>query len=164
MTLETERLEIVPLSLEKLKLLRDNLKFLEKKLNCVYKGEAIKGFIFEYLEQQIKTISENADSWLYIAFWLLIRKSDRIVVGSAAFKGLPNQNGEIEIGYGLGNEFEHNGYMTECVCEMCKWGFAQNNVKYIIAETDIDGYASQRILQRNGFVRYKFDNSSWWRL
>ena len=33
-------------------------------------------------------------------------KTDRIVVGSADFKGLPNAQGEVEIGYGLGKEFE----------------------------------------------------------
>ncbi|WMJ24330.1 GNAT family N-acetyltransferase [Paludicola sp. MB14-C6] len=164
MVLETERLELVPLSLERLKLLKDNLNMLEKELDCVYKGEALEGFILEYLDKQIRVISNNSESCLYNAFWLLIRKSDRIAVGSAAFKGLPNGNGEIEIGYGLGNEFEHNGYMTEGVCGMCKWGLAQKEVKHIIAETDIHGYASQRILERNGFERYRFNDSIWWRL
>ncbi len=161
---ETERLELVPLTLDQLKLLRDNINVLEEKLNFVYKGEPLVGFILEYLGQQIIKISENEMSYMYHAFWLLVRKSDRVVVGSAAFKGLPNQNGEIEIGYGLNKEFEHNGYMTEAVSEMCKWGLSQKGVEHIIAETDMDGYSSQHILERNGFVRYQFDNSSWWRL
>jgi RimJ/RimL family protein N-acetyltransferase len=164
MLFETERLVLIPLTLQELILLRNERNAFEKQLNCTYMGEPIEGFIYEYLEDQIRTITANENSYLYYAFWMLLRKSDRVIVGSAAFKGLPNQEGELEIGYGLGKEFEHNGYMTEAVAQMCNWGLAQDNVKHIIAETDIDGLASQRILQRNGFVRYHFGESSWWRL
>ena len=71
---------------------------------------------------------------------------------------------EVEIGYGLGKEFEHNGYMTEAVQAMCKWALKQENVSHIIAETDIDGFASQRILQRCGFVEKRREETIWWQL
>lgn len=164
MIFKTERLELVPLALDQMKLWRHDSIGFEKELNCIYKGEPLEEFFLEYLNEQIRIISENKDNYLYYTFWLLIRKSDRVAIGSAAFKGSANHEGEIEIGYGLGKGFEHNGYMTEAVGEMCKWGLAQENVNYIIAETDLDGYASQRVLERNGFIRYKFSDSSWWRL
>ena len=164
MLFETERLVLIPLSLNELIMLRDDIHKLEEHLNCLYKGEAIEGFIKDYLEEQIKQINENEDSCMYIAFWVLLRKSDRIIVGSAAFKGLPNCEGEIEIGYGLGKEFEHNGYMTEAVAKMCEWGLNQDRVHNIIAETDLDGHASQHILERNGFKKYKCDDSCWFKL
>ncbi|MEY8298927.1 MAG: GNAT family N-acetyltransferase [Emergencia timonensis] len=50
----------------------------------------------------------------------MVRKSDRVVIGSADFKDIPNEAQEVEIGYGLGKDFEHNGYMTEAVQAMCK--------------------------------------------
>jgi RimJ/RimL family protein N-acetyltransferase len=150
--------------LNQLKLWIGEIEEFEKEMNCTYKGEPLVDFFREYVGGQIVTITKDEANYLFHTFWIIICKSNRIAVGSAAFKGTPNQKKEIEIGYGLGKEFEHNGYMTETVKEMCKWGLEQDNVKHIIAETDVDGYASQRILQRNGFERYKFDDSSWWRL
>lgn len=162
--INTKRLELMPLSLEQLKLMRKSIKQLELELNVTYKGEALEGFILEYLDHQIRIITETPQSCMYTAFWLITRKSDRVVVGSASFKGMPDEKGEIEIGYGLAKEFEHNGYMAEAVGKMCEWGLSQVGVKHIIAETDVDGYGSQRVLERNGFSRYGFGESSWYRL
>ncbi|MCU0079807.1 GNAT family N-acetyltransferase [Extibacter muris] len=41
---------------------------------------------------------------------------------------MPDMNQEVEIGYGLGKEFEHSGYMPEAVQAMCKWALEQENV------------------------------------
>lgn len=49
--------------------------------------------------------------------------------------------------------------MTEAVQAMCKWALEQENVSCIIAETDIDGFASQRILQRCGFDEKRREES-----
>lgn len=87
-----------------------------------------------------------------------------MVVGSADFKDIPDENKEVEIGYGLGKEFEHNGYMTEAVKAMCDWAITQDNICHIIAETDIDSPRSQSILKRCGFSKYKQDETVWWRL
>ena len=93
-----------------------------------------------------------------------MRKSDRVVVGSAGFKDIPNEDHEIEIGYGLGKDFEHYGYMTEAVQAMCNWAIAQEGISHVIAETDVDSPQSQNILKRCGFVQYKRAESIWWRL
>lgn len=164
MTFETDRLELIPLTLEQLKLLRFEREALEKELNCTYRGEPIEGFIQEYVEDQIRLLTAKPEIRMYYAFWLMLRKSDRTIIGSLAFKGFPDEHHEIEIGYGQSEEFCHHGYMSEAVAKMCEWGLAQEGVEHIIAETDVDGYASQRILERNGFKRYKFGKESWWRL
>ena len=54
--------------------------------------------------------------------------------------------------------------MTEAVKAMCKLALKQNGVENIIAETDLDGFASQRILERVGFKKYYEANTIWWRL
>lgn len=90
--------------------------------------------------------------------------SDRVVVGSADFKDIPNVDGEVEIGYGLGIQFEKQGYMIEAVQAMIKWAMGQEGVKHIIAETDLDGVASGRILQKCGFKEIARNQTIWWRL
>lgn len=54
--------------------------------------------------------------------------------------------------------------MTEAVQAMCEFALKQNGVRNIIAETDLDGFASQRILERCGFKKYKQEETIWWML
>lgn len=54
--------------------------------------------------------------------------------------------------------------MTEAAKGMCQWALKQNGVKSVIAETDLDGVASQKILERCGFKNYKREETLWWRL
>jgi hypothetical protein len=46
-----------------------------------------------------KTAADEAH-YQYHSFFFLIRKADRVVVGSADFKDAPDENGEVEIVYG----------------------------------------------------------------
>ncbi|RXI42134.1 N-acetyltransferase [Clostridium tetani] len=164
MMIQTERLELIPLTLNQLKLWSEDIPKLEKELDCYYKAEEMKGFFLEIVKGQYEITRKDPNNYLWHSFFFLIRKEDRVVVGSADFKDVPNENGEVEIGYGLGKEFEHNGYMTEAVKAMCEWALKQNGVTSVIAETDLDGFASQRILERCGFKNYKQEESIWWRL
>ncbi len=45
--------------------------------------------------------------------------------------------------------------MTEAVKAMCGWALKQNGVTSVIAETDLEGLASQKILKRCGFKKIK---------
>ncbi|MFD3157081.1 GNAT family N-acetyltransferase [Haloimpatiens sp. FM7330] len=163
MTIETERLELIPLTSYQLKLWVEDIYALEKELHCTYKAEPMEGFFLEIVKGQLEITEKDKSNYLWHSFWFLIRKKDRIVVGSADFKDVPNKNGEVEIGYGLGKEFEHNGYMTEAVKAMCNWAMKQEKVSHVIAETDLDGFASQRILQRCGFLEEHREETAWWK-
>jgi RimJ/RimL family protein N-acetyltransferase len=164
MIIQTERLKLIPLTLDQLKLWIEDIISLEKELDCSYKAESMEGFFLEIVKGQYEITRKDPKNYLWHSFFFLVRKEDRVVVGSADFKDIPNENGEVEIGYGLGKEFEHNGYMTEAVKAMCEWASKQNGVKSVIAETDLDGLTSQRILERCGFKQYKEGETLWWRL
>jgi len=162
--IETDRLQIMPLKAYQLKLLVEDMSLLEKELNCTYCAEPLDGEFLDIVKvQTIKTENDEAN-YLYHSFWLIIRKSDRIVLGSACFKNIPNENQEVEIGYGLGKDFENQGYMTEAIQAMCHWAMAQENISHVIAETGIDNPKSENVLKRCGFVRYQQDKGIWWRL
>lgn len=164
MIIQTERLELIPLTPNQLKLWIEDITELEKELDCSYKAELMEGFFLEIVKGQYEITQKDPNNYLWHSFFFLIRKDDRVVVGSADFKDIPDENGEVEIGYGLGKEFEHNGYMTEAVKAMCEWALKQNGVTSVIAETDLDGLASQKILERCGFKKYKEEETLWWRL
>lgn len=164
MVLHTERLELVPLSPRQLRLWTEDIPALERELHCTYQGEPMEGFFLDIVRGQLERAERNPEDYLWLSFWLIIRKSDRTAVGSADFKSPPNACREVEIGYGLGKEFEHSGYMTETVRAMCGWAMEQEQVSHVIAETDLDGFASQRILKRCGFIEEKREETVWWRL
>lgn len=164
MKLETERLELIPLDLVQMKLWTEDLPALEKMLSCRYQAEPVEDIFCDIIESQAKLTEVDPGNAVWYNFWFLIRKSDRVVVGSACFKNKPNGEGEVEIGYGLGPQHERNGYMTEAVQAMCKWALKQDGLSAVIAETDLDNGASHRILERCGFVETQRGESIWWRL
>ena len=164
MKIDTERLELVALLPQQLKLLTTNIEKLEEELDAKYKAEPMEGFFLDIVKGQVEATEKDSGNYFWHSFWLLIRKSDRVIVGSADFKDIPNKDCEVEIGYGLGKDFEHNGYMTEAVMAMTQWALKQDGVSSVIAETELDGFASQRILKRCGFKKYKEEAATWWRL
>lgn len=164
MVLETQRLEWMPLPPRELKLWTEDLPALEREWNCRYQAEPVEGVFLEIIKGQLEKTEKAPDDYRWYSFWFLIRKKDRVVVGSADFKDVPNAEGEVELGYGLGKEFEHHGYMTEAVNAMCGWALKQKDVLHILAETDANGFASQRVLQRCGFTEKMRSETIWWKL
>ncbi|MEG0751985.1 MAG: GNAT family N-acetyltransferase [Oscillospiraceae bacterium] len=164
MKIETERLELIVLNARRLKLWVDELPTLERELCCHYKAEPLEGFFLEIVRGQLEITESEPNNYMWHSFWLMIRKSDRVVVGSLDFKKAPDSSGNVEIGYGLGRQFESNGYMSEAVKAICAWAFAQQGVAHVTAETEIDGYASQRVLRRCGFALDSEGQTLWWKL
>lgn len=162
--LETERLEIIPLSPQQLKLWVEDMETLERELRCSYQAEPMEGFFLDIVKGQLRETENDKENYIWHSFWFLIRKYDRVVLGSADFKDLPNKNGEVEIGYGIGKQFENRGYMTEAVQSMCAWALKQPGVSHVIAETEADGFVSQQVLKRCGFRLNKKGETYWWRL
>jgi len=124
----------------------------------------LEGEFLDIVKCQIKKIEKDEANYLFYSFWLVICKADRIVIGSVCFKDIPNENHEVEIGYGLGKDFEHQGYMTETIRAICHWALAQANISHVIAETETDNPKSENVLKRSGFVQYQQDKGIWWKL
>lgn len=164
MKLETQRLLLVPLDARQLRLWVENICELERELGCCYRAEPLTGEFFNIVQGQLEIVERDEANTLYHTFWLIIRKEDGVVVGSADFKNGPDQNGEVEIGYGLGEEHRGHGYMTEAIAAMCRWVFAQPGIAHVIAETERDNLPSQRVLERCGFMQYWEGNTLWWKL
>ena len=164
MILRTERLELTVLDAEMLRLWTRDLPGLERALRCSYRAEPMEGRMLAIAEGQLPAVEKDPELAPWHSFWLLIRAEDRTVVGSADFKNFPDQNGETELGYGLGEPFLHRGYMTEAVRGMCRWAFGQPGVLAVTAETEKDNLPSQRVLLRCGFAPFRRGEALWWRL
>ena len=85
----------------------------------------------------------------YAVWFIALKTGERI--GDLCFKGL-SPTGMVEVGYGLLPEFQGKGYMTEAVTAITVWASQQPGVKTIEAETDPCNIASQKVLERCGFI------------
>jgi RimJ/RimL family protein N-acetyltransferase len=157
-------LELIPLTARQLRLWLDDVKGLESELRCAYRGEALDGFFGEIVRGQIAKTEQDEPDWLYHSFWLILRKSDRVVVGSCGFKNVPGVGREVEIGYGLAGEYEGAGYMTEAIKAFSAWALEQDGIHHVVAETEPGNVKSERVLERARFVRYEQGKTDWWRL
>ena len=92
----------------------------------------------------------HPDKWDWYAIWMIELK-DGTHIGELCFKGL-SVDGIAEIGYGISEEYQNNGYATEAVRAVLEWAFSQPEVVTIEAETDSDNTASKRVLEKCGFA------------
>ncbi|CAJ1004159.1 MULTISPECIES: GNAT family N-acetyltransferase [Bacillales] len=135
--IQTERLNIYPLSDEEMRDVIQNES-----------NEALKAAYSEMLAGCL----ENPEQRIWHALWVLqLNDGSGKIIGSLSFKGL-NDNGMVEIGYGINPEYEGKGLMTEAVSAAVRWASKQPGVLSIEAETEPDNIASQRVLEKAGFI------------
>jgi [ribosomal protein S5]-alanine N-acetyltransferase len=154
MKLETQRLRIIPLSKEQLANYSIPDFSLENSLNVNTIPRIVPEFLANVINNKIlPSLRDTSKNPLYYTFWTIIFKQENIMVADCCFKGEPNGNGEIEIGYGTYPTFEGKSFMTEAVGAMVRWAFEQPNVQALTAQTDATNIASQKILEKNNFVQ-----------
>ncbi|MGN0350065.1 MAG: GNAT family N-acetyltransferase [Roseburia sp.] len=130
--LKTKRLVISPMSDEELKTLIIETPIYELK---------------QAYQEMLDGCMKNPKHRLWYTAWKISLKENKKLIGSAGFKGSAN-NYSVEIGYGIDDGFEGNGYATEAVKAIIDWAFEQEGIYFIEAETDPDNRASQRILDK----------------
>lgn len=91
---------------------------------------------------------------------LLRRRSDGLAIGGIGFKG-PPEDGALEVGYGLAPSARGQGYATEALIAML--GIAAGlGVAVVRADTEPDNVASQRTLEKAGFLPAGGDRALRW--
>lgn len=101
--------------------------------------------------QMLNGCLNNPDKWEWYAIWMIELKNGTHI-GELCFKGL-NKDGSAEIGYGISDEYQGNGYATEAVSAVVNWALRQSGVESITAETQAENIASVRVLEKCGFIR-----------
>jgi ribosomal-protein-alanine N-acetyltransferase len=150
--IETERLILKPLTYEQLVKYTKCDNSLEEELNLNGTSRTISPELKEALEHTIlPNVAEKKESYFYSTLWTAISKAENRMIGDLCIVGVPNVNGEIEIGYGTYDEFQGKGFMTEIVGGIIEWATTQPLVKSIIASTEKKNTASFKVLEKNNF-------------
>ncbi|OIN66087.1 GNAT family N-acetyltransferase [Exiguobacterium sp. KRL4] len=145
MTIQTNRLTIVPYTTEWTPLVLEQ---------CYENGPELENHLIE--------LAENPALLLW-GSWLVIHQADGYIIGDIGFKGLPSEDHTVEIGYGLLDCYQNNGYATEAVGALVDWALSRADVLTVLAETSSTNSASIRILEKIEFKKTSVsDTSIYW--
>lgn len=106
------------------------------------------------LEWVLRWLDNPANDRSFGMYWMVLRESasGRALVGGAGFKGMPSEDGTIEIGYGVVPEHQRRGYATETVRAFLAHAFASSKVQRVTAETYPHLAPSIGVLVKCGFT------------
>ncbi|MFJ7730277.1 GNAT family N-acetyltransferase [Lysinibacillus sp. NPDC097231] len=132
----TERLRLIPLNAKYLKLFIDQEDTLEKDLSLCNSEVFLDAELKQALSFRLSKLLADEQNYIWHTNWLIVSQEKNCPVGGIMVKGLPNENGEVVIGYYTFPQYQGNGYMTETVRFLKDWLLRQPKVKYVIADTD----------------------------
>jgi [ribosomal protein S5]-alanine N-acetyltransferase len=93
--------------------------------------------------------AREADPWIY-GFAIVLREK-RCIIGNAAFKGPPDDEGVVEVGYGIVPQFQGRGYASAATQALLEFATADQSVRIVRAHTLPERSASTRVLEKCGF-------------
>ena len=130
MKLETERLIIIPCTEE-----------------SVSKAEFNHYKVGPHIISHLKQLKED-ESLLGWGAWLVFEKESNHCIGDIGFKGKPDSEKMVEVGYGIIPSAQNKGYATEAVREIINWAFSTNQVKNVTAQCLVNNIPSIKVLEK----------------
>lgn len=98
-------------------------------------------------------------------FWMMVLRDSMTIIGDIGFHGIPDDQGTVEIGYGLIEEEQRKGYGFEALQAMIDWATSQEQVTAVRADCLSTNVPSIRILEKAGLKRTHRDrNMIYWEL
>jgi RimJ/RimL family protein N-acetyltransferase len=104
----------------------------------------------DWLAALRRSSGDDADPWRH-GFFVVEREGGRLI-GSAGFKGPPDDEGVVEIAYGIVPSREGLGYATEAAGALMRFAGADARVRTLRAHTLPTANASTRVLAKCGFL------------
>ncbi len=98
----------------------------------------------------------NDDAYPFFIF----RKDDDVLLGAVSLSNVRRGITQSAVfGYWIGEPFARQGYMSEAVGAVAKFGFTRLGLHRLEASCIPDNKASARVLEKNGFVKEGFARS-----
>ena len=126
---------------------------LEKDLSVTISRDLITNQLTQAVaikQKQIKKNLVSEHSWM--AIWLMLPHGSSTVSGLFEFKGAPNPEGRVEIGFGIDPVFEDIPKVVEVVDSLSKWAFEQPKCTLITA-TSVSDPMMMKVFQEAGFLK-----------
>ena len=150
--IETERLRLVPWAPAHLLALIDSVPHFER-----LSGMTIASGLRDHLVSDevspawlaMLRASTQTDPWRH--GYAVVHRGSNAIIGSAAFKGPPGDDGVVEIAYGVAPDHQGRGYATEAAEALVAFASRVDGIHVIRAHTAPTPNASTRVLTKCGF-------------
>lgn len=106
---------------------------------------------YDYHKELIKKGEFKEKDLLWYRLWSIVNKDDDKNIGGICFKGPANEKGQVEVGYGIDEKYQNQGYGTEAISKITEWALGQEGIDDVIAETEKENIASQKLLKKVGY-------------
>jgi len=153
--LRIARLELVAASAELLRAeIGDRERFarlLEACIPRIWPHDSDYTEVMSSMAQRLEDDPQETGWWSW--YFVLRNKAtgQRTLIGNGGFKGPPDTDGVVEIGYSLLPPYRSKGYTTEAVERLVEWAFEHPQVTRVIAEAQAGNTPSIRVLEKAGF-------------
>lgn len=97
----------------------------------------------------VVAVPTDASPW---GSFVMVRRDGHEAIGTIGFKGGPDGTGTVEVGYGVCTSNQGKGFATEALVALVRLAY-ERGADVVVAETDDDNVASQRVLTKAGFTR-----------
>lgn len=166
--LHTKRLTLLALAPGQLRLLLSDPQKLESQLGCQLSRSIITKTVRRATGVKLSRMNKIPEvDHVWYTYWLLvidIKDDEPFGAGLIGFKGGPDGNRVLEIGYGIDEKVRGKGYTTEGVQALIAWAFEQPvGLRGISAQTRRSNFASGRVLEKVGMTVYAdSDDTLYW--
>lgn len=115
---------------------------------CVRMTSQDEEFYYETFMRP-KLFTSPRETQYFYTFWIGVCRNQQAIVTEFVFKGEPDDEGAVEIGFHTSEKYEGKGYMMDTVGQMIEASRTLQGVKKLTAISD--NPASIRILTKHGF-------------
>lgn len=110
-----------------------------------------------HIKRYVEKLREDS-AQLGWGVWLVITKENNTIIGDIGFKGKPNSENTVEVGYGIIPSAQNKGYATEAVKEIIHWAFTHDQVDKVVAECLHDNIPSIKVLEKLNMNKIGVEN------
>ncbi len=154
-SLHSPRLQLIPLHLSHLYLLKQDRVKMEQALGLLPSNMQTAHWIIPEIEEAIdfwiECVENDPTNYLWHTNWEIVLTEENRSIGNTGFSGIPDEQGETLVGYSIDLNYHNQGYMTEALNELINWAKKNPKLKRILAETPRLNYSSHRVLLKNEF-------------
>ena len=164
-SLETDRLRILRLDKTAFSALLQGIEEMEAATGLTPSGEQLDPHTLDTFDSLYTRALEDPQNYKWFAVWIITTKAENKLLGSAGFKGCPDGDGEVELGYGVNENHRGNNYADEAAVALCQWALLQQDVRAVTAETALANMEPENLVEKAGLKRVKETSTScFWRL
>lgn len=146
--IDTERMRLINCDEEIIRAILESDSAVAKLLNINVATSWTEndGRFFQSVLEKITSSPDEKIWWTYLP----ILKSENLLIGSGGYKGKPDENGRVEIGYEVALHYRKRGLATEMAEALIDFAFRNESVSTVIAHTLPEENASVKVLRKCG--------------